>query len=127
MNRNDEQQNSIMAGCPQWMAPEVIKQKRYYEKVDVWSLGITIIEMMESEPPYYAEEELNTLFLVATTGTPRLSRPGDWSKGLKTFLSVCLIVSVRSRATAKELLGHPFLRDAHNPEVIGRLVRAKQR
>jgi serine/threonine-protein kinase CLA4 len=51
MNRNNEEQNSIVTGSPYWMAPEVVKQKRYYDKVDVWSLGITIIEMKESEPP----------------------------------------------------------------------------
>lgn len=127
MNRNDKEQNNILTGCPYWMAPEVVKRKRYYEKVDVWSLGITIIEMMESEPPYYAEEELKALFLIATNGTPRLRQPGNWSKKLKMLLSVCLTVSVRSRATATELLRHDFLKDAHDPVLIGRLLRRKQR
>lgn len=103
MDRNDEEQNSIVTGCPYWMAPEVVKQKRYHEKFDVWSLGIMIIEMMESEPPYWIEEQLKAMFLIATNGTPKLRRPTDWSEQLKSFLSRCLIVGAKWRATATEL------------------------
>jgi protein-serine/threonine kinase len=86
------------------MAPEVVMGREYGTKVDIWSLGIMAIEMIEGDPPYMEEEQLKALYLIRTNGTPQLKNPELLSRELKTFLAVCLCVDVRSRASADELL-----------------------
>jgi protein-serine/threonine kinase len=83
------------------------------------------IEMIENEPPYLDEEPLKALYLIATNGTPTLKHPERLSHPLKAFLAVCLCVDVRSRAAAKELLQHEFLKMAGPLGVLAPLLRFK--
>lgn len=118
---------ATMVGTPYWMAPEVVKQKEYGAKVDVWSLGIMAIEMIESEPPYLNEEPLKALYLIATNGTPKLKDPGKLSKEIKSFLSVCLCVDVNYRASTDELVEHEFLKMGCPLEGLATLLEYKKK
>ncbi|GME83762.1 unnamed protein product [Ambrosiozyma monospora] len=119
---SEKSKRATMVGTPYWMAPEVVRQKEYDEKADVWSLGIVAIEMIEGEPPYLNEEPLKALYLIASNGTPTLKHPELLSAEIMDFLSVCLCVECKYRASSEELLSNAFFKKACDTRELAGLL-----
>ncbi|XP_056371114.1 germinal center kinase 1-like [Oenanthe melanoleuca] len=99
-----QDQRSSMVGTAHWMAPEVVTRSPYGPKVDIWSLGIVTIEMVEGEPPYFKQTEAMARALIRQNGTPQLQEPRRLSALLRDFLECSLEPDEERRFSAQELL-----------------------
>ncbi len=97
------------AGSPYWMAPELIRRQNYDKSIDIWSLGITCVELAEYEPPYINYEKEQALLKIKSTPPKGLMNPDGWSKEFNNFISLCLRVNRFERPTCEELLKHDFI------------------
>ncbi|XP_026863845.2 TRAF2 and NCK interacting kinase b isoform X4 [Electrophorus electricus] len=109
-------------GTPYWMAPEVIAcdenpDATYDFKSDLWSLGITAIEMAEGAPPLCDMHPMRALFLIPRNPAPRL-KSKKWSKKFQSFIDSCLVKNHTQRPSTEQLLKHPFIRDLPNERQV---------
>ncbi|XP_064359180.1 serine/threonine-protein kinase PAK 4 isoform X2 [Dromaius novaehollandiae] len=112
-----------LVGTPYWMAPELISRLPYGPEVDIWSLGVMVIEMVDGEPPYFNEPPLKAMKMIRDNLPPKLKNVHKVSPSLKGFLDRMLVRDPLQRATAPELLKHPFLGKAGPPSSIVPLMR----
>lgn len=95
--------------------------------MDIWSLGIMVMEMCEGEPPYMDFPPLRALFLITTKGIPPLSNEDKWSKELRDFRALCITVDCSLRPDSVAMLNHPFLKQKCEPEqIVDLIVRARE-
>eukprot|EP01125_Pyxidicula_operculata_P003555 TRINITY_DN1461_c0_g2_i1.p1 TRINITY_DN1461_c0_g2~~TRINITY_DN1461_c0_g2_i1.p1 ORF type:complete len:441 (+),score=78.44 TRINITY_DN1461_c0_g2_i1:31-1353(+) len=109
-------------GTPYWMAPEVIKGKKYDYSADVWSLGILIYECAEGDPPYYNLPKLKALLSIGKNGCPPLSKPELWSTEMLDFTKFCLKMNPSKRYSVDDLLKHKWLESVQSESNMCRLV-----
>ncbi|XP_033735567.1 serine/threonine-protein kinase PAK 4-like isoform X1 [Pecten maximus] len=113
-----------LVGTPYWMAPEVISRLPYGPEVDIWSLGIMVIEMIDGEPPFFNEPPLQAMRRIRDMPPPKLKNAHRVSPRLQGFLEKTLVRDPTQRATAFELLQHQFLRMAEKPSCLVPLMRS---
>ncbi|XP_068565272.1 serine/threonine-protein kinase PAK 6b isoform X2 [Cebidichthys violaceus] len=111
-----------LVGTPYWMAPEVISKTPYGTEVDIWSLGIMVVEMLDGEPPYFSDTPINAMKKLRDEAAPSVKNVHRVSPVLKDFLGRMLTRDTQQRSRASDLLEHPFLLQAGSPRCLVPLV-----
>uniref|UniRef100_A0A3Q3JVN5 non-specific serine/threonine protein kinase n=1 Tax=Monopterus albus TaxID=43700 RepID=A0A3Q3JVN5_MONAL len=126
-NTKTLQRRDSFIGTPYWMAPEVVlcetmKDAPYDYKADIWSLGITLIELAQIEPPHHELNPMRVLLKIAKSEPPTLEEPNRWSPDFHNFLKKTLDKNSETRPTAAQLLEHPFVRSVTSNRPLQELV-----
>ncbi|NXK75961.1 STK10 kinase, partial [Amazona guildingii] len=126
-NMKTLQKRDSFIGTPYWMAPEVVmcetmKDTPYDYKADIWSLGITLIEMAQIEPPHHELNPMRVLLKIAKSDPPTLSCPSKWSLEFRDFLKKALDKNPETRPSAAQLLEHPFVSKVTSNRALRELV-----
>lgn len=109
-----DEKRTTTIGSSYWMAPETLMGGGYDNKADIWSLGITVMEMAEGIPPLIEEQPHKAAFRIVNDPPPKLSKPDQWTPIFNDFLAKCLVKNPDKRPTAAELLQHPFIKQSEN-------------
>jgi hypothetical protein len=107
---NTLNKRKTVVGSPYWMAPEVIRESHYDGRADVWSLGITTIEMAEGAPPHSNFHPLRAIFVIPTKPAPTLADPDNWSPEMFDFIRCCCQKDPSQRYDSALLAAHPFVK-----------------
>lgn len=107
---NTLNKRKTVVGSPYWMAPEVIRESHYDGRADVWSLGITVIEMAEGAPPHANLHPLRAIFVIPTKPAPTLADPDVWSPEMLDFVRCCCRKEPSQRYDSALLSSHPFIK-----------------
>uniref|UniRef100_A0A3Q3CIW0 non-specific serine/threonine protein kinase n=1 Tax=Haplochromis burtoni TaxID=8153 RepID=A0A3Q3CIW0_HAPBU len=126
-NTKTLQRRDSFIGTPYWMAPEVVmcetmKDAPYDYKADIWSLGITLIELAQIEPPHHELNPMRVLLKIAKSEPPSLEQPKKWSQAFNDFLRKCLDKNPETRPTAAQMLEHPFVKSVTTNRPLRELV-----
>ncbi|KDO30868.1 STE/STE20 protein kinase [Saprolegnia parasitica CBS 223.65] len=107
--RDTLSRRGTFVGTPYWMSPEMIQDCDYDYKADIWSLGITAIELADQKPPLFEEHPMRVLIQIPRNPAPRLRQPHEWSPVFSDFLQYCLTKAPADRPSAVDCLAHPFI------------------
>ncbi|XP_058497627.1 STE20-like kinase b [Solea solea] len=126
-NSKTLQRRDSFIGTPYWMAPEVVmcetsKDRPYDYKADIWSLGVTLIELAQIEPPNHEMNPMRVLLKIAKADPPTLMQPSRWSHEFSDFLKRCLDKNVDNRWNAAQLLQHPFVSSVTDSKPVRELI-----
>uniref|UniRef100_A0A8C8DPD2 non-specific serine/threonine protein kinase n=1 Tax=Oryzias sinensis TaxID=183150 RepID=A0A8C8DPD2_9TELE len=126
-NTKTLQRRVSFIGTPYWMAPEVVmcetsKDRPYDYKADIWSLGVTLIEMAQVEPPNHEMNPMRVLLKIAKSEPPTLMQPSRWSPEFSDFLRKALDKNVDNRWSPLQLLQHPFVTSVSDSRPLLELI-----
>uniref|UniRef100_A0A8C1NU52 non-specific serine/threonine protein kinase n=1 Tax=Cyprinus carpio TaxID=7962 RepID=A0A8C1NU52_CYPCA len=126
-NTKTIQRRDSFIGTPYWMAPEVVmcetsKDRPYDYKADIWSLGVTLIELAQIEPPNHEMNPMRVLLKIAKSDPPTLQQPSKWSPEFNDFLKHALDKNVDNRWSTAQLLQHPFVSSVTDNRPLRELI-----
>ena len=111
-----------LIGSPLWMSPEVILKEPYSNVTDIWSLGITVIEMADGCAPLAGNPPMQVIKVIPERPSPTVQAPKNFSEDFNDFVAQCTIKDKDERPSALGILVHPFIQTTKGPEVLKSLI-----